>query len=117
MTFLYDYLPPLIELVVDIDFHGAHEGARSTQRRGKGEISKCFHIEAWGKYRTNRARDGVVVAVTAAAPIHWTCVHACTTANTFQGVSEIRTGEACCPAVVHQYYVHLLTRSWAPEVT
>src|SRR3984957_16395854 len=81
---LHQLAPPRIDLLVNIDFHGANVRTTPVQRRGEGQVAELSHIERRVDYESDGSRVSGAVTQAATAPIDRAGIHAGTAADAFE---------------------------------
>src|SRR5208282_952402 len=103
---LGDYLPPLVDLLVDVDLDRADAGTTAVECRGERQRAVFAQIEGGIDDHADRSRIGCAVGEAAAAPVHRTSVHARAAADTLERIPEIRHAQPLRAPVVNQDDVH-----------
>src|SRR5208283_1591301 len=77
-----------VQFVVQIDLDRANVGAGTAQARGERQAAELAGVAQRREQRTDRARDGVSIAVAARAPEHWAGVHTGAAADAGERAAE-----------------------------
>ena len=104
----FKLLAPYVDLLPEIDFHGA-SGLAAQAKRASADIAGIFawvaeHAEIYAE----RARDEIAVGISSRPAIDRARVHAGATPDAFQRLPVLRVGKPFASSVVDDYDVHLV---------
>src|SRR5437016_7813371 len=115
-AFARHHSPPFENLLADVDLHGTHRRAGSTQGRVERQLTVLVLVEGRIENDTDGTRIRRSVRQAAASPVYGTGVHAGAAADAFERVPEIRHAEPPAATVVHQHDVQLAALARPREV-
>ena len=90
--------------------------ARQAQGAGRNIVAVLLRILQHTQVHANRTRYKIGVTVTARTAINRTGVHAGTAAHTLQRLPVVLISKNVASAVIHQYHMHLGTRTSLAEM-
>jgi hypothetical protein len=84
LVLILHHLPPGIDLIMDVDFHGANVRATAIQGRGKWQLTVTLDVEGWHHDDPDRTHIGRAVAEPTTPTIDGTGVHAGSTSDALE---------------------------------
>src|ERR1700729_595524 len=113
---LVHHSTPRINLLVNVDLHGAYVGATAIERGSKRQFAIAVDIEGRHHNDADRPHVGRAIAQAAAASIHWAGVHAGAAADALERRPEPFHRQSFRSAIVNDDDVHFPVLAWPAEV-
>src|SRR5262249_51538849 len=115
MLFIH-YLPPGIDLLVDVDLYRAHVGAAAVKSRRERKLAIAANIKSRHRNKAYRSRVCRPITKYTAAAKDRTSVHARGATNAFQRRPKLFHAQARRAPVINDHDVHLAAFARSSEV-
>src|ERR1700739_1632103 len=113
---LHEFLPPRVDLLVDVDLDRTDVAAAAVERRRERQVAVFVRIEGRIDDQADRARISCPVAQATAAAIDRAGVHAGAATDAFERGPELLKSETRRAAVVHQHHMHFAAPARTAEM-